>query len=89
MLVGLIELLNCNLIRRFSFSHCSDVDIEAQFSINQSRADEITMREDYSSFHMPLNDDGFGDIGFDGSDFIRDGGVDVRLMVVSISGSDK
>lgn len=47
------------------------------------------MREDYSSFHMPLNDDGFGDIGFDGSDFIRDGGVDVRMRAVSISGSNK
>lgn len=58
----------------------SDVDIEAQFSINQSRADEITMREDYSNYHMPMNDDGFGDLGFDGSDFIRDGGVDVRII---------
>lgn len=52
----------------------SDVDIEAQFSINQSRADEITMREDYGSLPMTLHDDGFGDIGFDadGPDFIRD-----------------
>lgn len=56
------------------FPLISDVDIEAQFSINQSRADEITMREDYGSLPMTLHDDGFGDIGFDadGPDFIRD-----------------
>jgi cohesin complex subunit SCC1 len=50
----------------------SDVDIEAQFSINQSRADEITMREDYGSLPMNMHDDGFGEIGFDGPD-LRDG----------------
>lgn len=53
----------------------SDVDIEAQFSINQSRADEITMREDYGSLPMNMHDDGFGDIGFDVDtpDLARDG----------------
>ncbi|XP_031619542.1 double-strand-break repair protein rad21 homolog [Contarinia nasturtii] len=52
----------------------NEVDIEAQFSINQSRADEITMREDYGALPMTIHDDGFGDIGFDadGPDFIRD-----------------
>lgn len=57
------------------FYFSSDVDIEAQFSINQSRADEITMREDYGSLPMSIHDDGFGDIGgfdADGQDFIRD-----------------
>ncbi|EDW37982.1 GL12358 [Drosophila persimilis] len=43
----------------------NDIDIEAQFSINQSRADEITMREDYGSLSISLHDDGFGDIGFE------------------------
>uniref|UniRef100_A0A6B2E8Y9 Putative dna repair protein rad21 n=1 Tax=Phlebotomus kandelakii TaxID=1109342 RepID=A0A6B2E8Y9_9DIPT len=43
----------------------NDVDIEAQFSINQSRADEITMREDYGTLPMSIHDDGFGDMGFD------------------------
>lgn len=64
------------------FCFCSDVDIEAQFSINQSRADEITMREDYGSLPLAINDDGFGDIGFDtvGNDFIRDG-VDPNIDV--------
>lgn len=43
----------------------SDVDIEAQFSLNQSRAEEITMREDYGNISLVPNDDGFGDMGFD------------------------
>lgn len=67
----------------FAILFCSEVDIEAQFSINQSRADEITMREDYGSLPMTIHDDGFGDIGFDadGPDFIRDDvdpNIDVR-----------
>lgn len=43
----------------------SDVDIEEQFSLNQSRAEEITMREDYGNISLVTNDDGFGDMGFD------------------------
>ncbi|XP_055681206.1 double-strand-break repair protein rad21-like protein 1 [Lutzomyia longipalpis] len=52
----------------------NDVDIEAQFSINQSRADEITMREDYGTLPMSIHDDGFGDMGFDADtpDLARD-----------------
>uniref|UniRef100_A0A8D8MCM6 Double-strand-break repair protein rad21 homolog n=1 Tax=Cacopsylla melanoneura TaxID=428564 RepID=A0A8D8MCM6_9HEMI len=50
----------------------NDVDIEAQFSLNQSRAEEITMREDYG--HAPALDqeDGF-DLNFDeeASELIR------------------
>lgn len=54
---------------RFFFCVCSDVDIEAQFSINQSRADEITMREDYGSIPMSIHDEGFGDMAMDDIDF--------------------
>ncbi|XP_063227523.1 double-strand-break repair protein rad21 homolog isoform X2 [Bacillus rossius redtenbacheri] len=43
----------------------NDVDIEAQFSLNQSRAEEITMREDYGNISLVTNDEGFGDMGFD------------------------
>ncbi|XP_013109711.2 double-strand-break repair protein rad21 homolog [Stomoxys calcitrans] len=52
----------------------NDIDIEAQFAMNQSRADEITMREDYGSLSHSLHDDGFGDIGFgsDTPDMVRD-----------------
>lgn len=48
-----------------TISRFSDVDIEAQFSLNQSRAEEITMREDYGSISLVTNNDGFGDLGFD------------------------
>ncbi|XP_011306695.1 double-strand-break repair protein rad21 homolog [Fopius arisanus] len=43
-----------------------DVDIEAQFSLNQSRAEEITMREDYGNLSLVTHDQGFGDMSFDG-----------------------
>lgn len=51
------------------------MDIEAQFSINQSRVEEITMREDYGTLPMSMHDDGFGDMGFDSDpqDLARDG----------------
>ena len=39
----------------------SDVDIQAQLTMNQSRAEEITMREDYGSLSLPHHDEGFGD----------------------------
>lgn len=60
----------------------NDVDIEAQFSINQSRADEITMREDYGSLPMNIHDDGFGDIAFDADtpDMVRSGGIEGDLF---------
>ncbi|KAJ6646198.1 Double-strand-break repair protein rad21 like [Pseudolycoriella hygida] len=66
----------------------NDVDIEAQFSINQSRADEITMREEYGSLPMSIHDDGFGDMGFDAdeADFIRDDpNIDENLMNQDLS----
>lgn len=64
----------------------NDVDIEAQFTVNQSRADEITMREDYA-LSMTLNDDGFGDMaGFDNDhnvDLHRlDSTIDVSFIFV-------
>lgn len=67
-------------------NYFSDVDIEAQFSINQSRADEITMREEYGSLPMSIHDDGFGDMGFDAdeADFIRDDpNIDVSILFVA------
>lgn len=39
----------------------NDVDIQAQLTMNQSRAEEITMREDYGSLSLPHHDEGFGD----------------------------
>jgi cohesin complex subunit SCC1 len=50
------------------------VDIQAQLSMNQSRAEEITMREDYGSLSLPHHDEGFGDLDFneDGPELLRD-----------------
>lgn len=50
------------------------MDIEAQFTLNQSRAEEITMREDYGNITLVPHDDGFGDMGTfdtDHTDLIR------------------
>lgn len=62
---------------------CSDVDIEAQFSLNQSRAEEITMREDYGNISLVNNgaDDGFGDMGFDtdAPDIMRHGSLEPSM----------
>jgi len=38
-----------------------DVDIDDQFTLNQTRAEEITMREDYGNITLTTGDDGFGD----------------------------
>lgn len=65
----------------------SDVDIEAQFSLNQSRAEEITMREDYGNITLVPNDDGFGDMGFDADapDLMRHAtGLEPSMEQVSI-----
>jgi len=38
-----------------------EVDIQAQFNMNQTRAEEITMREDYGNIALDTADDGFGE----------------------------
>jgi len=42
--------------------------------MNQSRAEEITMREDYGSLSLPHHDEGFGDLDFneDAPELLRD-----------------
>ncbi|XP_021343516.1 double-strand-break repair protein rad21 homolog isoform X3 [Mizuhopecten yessoensis] len=52
----------------------NDLDVQAQFSVNQSRPEEITMREDLASIAF-VGDDGFGDVdvgGFDEREILRD-----------------
>lgn len=60
------------------------MDIEVQLTLNQSRVDEITMREDYGNV-LPLHsEDGF-DLGFDAtsSDILRHSvGFDQSLQQV-------
>jgi len=38
-----------------------DMDIQHQFAMNQTRAEEITMREDYGNITLSTGDDGFGE----------------------------
>ncbi|CAB0043838.1 unnamed protein product [Trichogramma brassicae] len=71
-----------------------DVDIEAQFSLNQSRAEEITMREDYGSLSLVTHDQGFGDMSFDVEppELLRhtsniDGSLDQRHMLFTDDGA--
>ncbi|XP_014208910.1 double-strand-break repair protein rad21 homolog isoform X2 [Copidosoma floridanum] len=70
-----------------------DVDIEAQFSLNQSRAEEITMREDYGSLSLVTHDQGFGDMSFDVEpELLRhtskiDGPLDQRHMLFTDDGA--
>jgi len=45
-------------------TYFSDVEIQAQFTLNQSRIEEITMKEDMVVSNL-LGEDGFGDIPFD------------------------
>lgn len=64
-----------------------DVDIEAQFSLNQSRAEEITMREDYGNLSLVTHDQGFGDMSFDAEppELLRHGsGIEPSLDQVFI-----
>jgi len=54
-----------------------DVDINAQFTLNQTRAEEITMREDYGNITLTTGDDGFGDsmgnsLEMEGPEIMRD-----------------
>ena len=45
----------------FNHSHnFRDINVQAQFSVNQSRPEEITMREDLGQITL-MGDDGFGE----------------------------
>ncbi|RUS70994.1 hypothetical protein EGW08_021244 [Elysia chlorotica] len=50
-----------------------DINVQAQFSVNQSRPEEITMREDLGSITL-MGDDGFGDVGFDEREILHGDG---------------
>ncbi|XP_014672897.1 PREDICTED: double-strand-break repair protein rad21 homolog isoform X2 [Priapulus caudatus] len=49
----------------------TDIDVQPQFNLNQSRAEEITIREDYGNITL-VGDDGFGDMGFDDREMLRE-----------------
>ncbi|XP_023231715.1 double-strand-break repair protein rad21 homolog [Centruroides sculpturatus] len=48
-----------------------NIDMEAPLTLNQSRAEDITLKEDYGSLTL-MTDDGFGDMGFDDPEMARD-----------------
>ncbi|KAG1702377.1 Double-strand-break repair protein rad21 [Nymphon striatum] len=51
----------------------NNIDMQSQFNLNQSRAEEITIREEFGSNpNALLGDDGFGDMGFDDPEMGRD-----------------
>lgn len=50
--------LYCIALLLFCFLY-RDINVQAQFSVNQSRPEEITMREDLGSITL-MGDDGFG-----------------------------
>ncbi|XP_070533696.1 double-strand-break repair protein rad21 homolog isoform X2 [Ptychodera flava] len=50
----------------------SDIDIQKQFTMNQSRVEEITMKEDFGNITLAGHDDGFGDIPFDDREVLRE-----------------
>ncbi|GIY71662.1 hypothetical protein CDAR_259622 [Caerostris darwini] len=47
------------------------IDMDAQVSLNQSRAEDITLKEDYGNLSL-MADDGFDDMGFDEPEAARD-----------------
>ena len=55
----------CRLIGLFCLLSFSEVEIHAQFTLNQGRIEEITMKEDIITNNF-IGDDGFGDMLFEG-----------------------
>lgn len=51
-----------------------DIDVAQQFTLNQSRAEEITMREDVSNLSL-LQDNDFADFGMDDREMMREEGA--------------
>ncbi|KAM4705267.1 double-strand-break repair protein rad21 homolog isoform 2-T2 [Rhinophrynus dorsalis] len=49
-----------------------DIDVAQQFSLNQSRVEEITMREEVGNINI-LQDNDFGDFGMDDREMMREG----------------
>ncbi|XP_061425539.1 LOW QUALITY PROTEIN: double-strand-break repair protein rad21 homolog [Lethenteron reissneri] len=61
-----------------------DLDIAHQFTMNQSRAEEITMREEVGNITI-IQDDGFGDFGVDEREMMREGGAAFEVDILSAS----
>ncbi|EPQ02453.1 Double-strand-break repair protein rad21 like protein [Myotis brandtii] len=65
-----------------------DIDVAQQFSLNQSRVEEITMREDVGNISI-LQENDFGDFGMDDREIMREGSAfEDDDMLVSTSASN-
>lgn len=64
-----------------------DIDVAQQFSLNQSRVEEITMREEVGNLSL-LQDNDFGDFGMDDREIMREGSAFEDDMLVSTSASN-
>lgn len=64
-----------------------DIDVAQQFSLNQSRVEEITMREEVGNLNL-LQDNDFGDFGMDDREIMREGSAFEDDMLVSTSASN-
>lgn len=64
-----------------------DIDVAQQFSLNQSRVEEITMREEVGNLNI-LQDNDFGDFGMDDREMMREGSAFEDDMLVSTSASN-
>ncbi|XP_030074130.1 double-strand-break repair protein rad21 homolog isoform X1 [Microcaecilia unicolor] len=64
-----------------------DIDVAQQFSLNQSRVEEITMREEVGNINI-LQDNDFGDFGMDDREIMREGSAFEDDMLVSTSASN-
>ena len=59
-----------------------DVDLQSQFTMNQTRAEEITMREDYGNINVEsAADDGFGESGLmdESASELREGSFTIQI----------
>ncbi|CAJ0948352.1 unnamed protein product [Ranitomeya imitator] len=64
-----------------------DIDVAQQFSLNQSRVEEITMREEVGNINI-LQDNDFGDFGMDDREMMREGSAFEDDMLVSTSATN-
>ena len=60
---NIADFLVKELLFFYFFISYSDIDVHAQFAVNQSRPEEITMREDLGNITL-IGDDGFGNKRF-------------------------
>ncbi|XP_064409963.1 RAD21 cohesin complex component b isoform X2 [Latimeria chalumnae] len=64
-----------------------DIDVAQQFTLNQSRVEEITMREEVGNLNL-LQDNDFGDFGMDDREMLREGSTFEDDMLGSNSTSN-